>query len=213
MVRPARLLLLVLIAAPLIAAARAQTAGATTAATAEPAPAPLRLKHERPISDSLASALAASMPKYNPPPKPKPEDADVDLRDVDKPRNGIIRLPRYVVHEKKPPVFRERDIYTGGGLADLAKSRYLTPTYRLLNNVYIPFFSSSPEQRAMAMYAEDERLNNISDLTDSAKDVGRADPEAARYLKRVTDETYMRSSGFDGYRQSVAPDWVHPIGP
>ena len=45
-----------------------------------------------------------------------------DLRDIDKPRNGIIRLPNYTVQEKKPPVFRERDIYTREGLADLASA-------------------------------------------------------------------------------------------
>jgi hypothetical protein len=160
-----------------------------------PAPAP---KKDRPISTGVASALAASMPKYNPPPKPKPVDEDVDLREVDKPKNGIIRLPKYTVQEKKPPVFRERDIYTSGGLADLARNRYLTATDRILNRVTLPLFGTSPEARAMAMYAEDERLNNMSDLKDTAKDVSRTDPNEGAYIKRVTDQTYMRDSGF-GY--------------
>ena len=50
----------------------------------------------------------------------------------------------------------------------------------------------------MAMYEEDERLDNMSDLTETARDIGRVDPEAGSYIKRVTDETYMRNSGF-GY--------------
>jgi hypothetical protein len=160
-----------------------------------PAPA---AKKERPISSGVASALAASMPKYNPPPKPNPDDEDVDLRDVDKPRNGIIRLPKYTVQEKKPPVFRERDIFTRGGLADLAKSRYLTATDRVLNRVTLPLFGTSAEARAMAMYAEDERLNNMSDLKETARDVGYLDPAEGAYIKRVTEQTYMRDSGF-GY--------------
>ena len=155
-------------------------------------------KKDRPISAGVASALAASMPKYNPPPKPKPVDETADMRDVDKPKNGIIRLPKYTVQEKKPPVFRERDIYTSGGLAELARNRYLSPTDRVLNRVTLPLFGTSQEARALAMYAEDERLNNMSDLKDTAKDVSRTDPNEGAYIKRVTDQTYMRDSGF-GY--------------
>jgi hypothetical protein len=166
----------------------------TTEPLTTPPPKP---KKDRPVSTGVASALAASMPKYNPPPKPKPaDDDDVDLRDVDKPKNGIIRLPKYTVQEKKPPVFRERDIFNKGGLADLARSRYLSATYRILNGVTLPLFGTSPEARAMAMYAEDERLNNMADLKDTAKDISRTNPADGAYIKRVTDETYMRDSGF-----------------
>jgi hypothetical protein len=200
MVRLVRLPLLLLSTALVLSSGRAQTATPDPEA-GPPSPAPVRPRHDRAISSSLATTLAASMPKYNPPPKPKPEDADVDLREVDKPRNGIIRLPKYTVREKRPPVFRERDIYTSGGLAELAKRRYMTPGYRLLNSFYIPFVTSSPEQLAMALYAEDERLNNISDLKDTARDIGKADPQAATYLRRQTDETYMRTSGFGGYNR------------
>jgi hypothetical protein len=155
-------------------------------------------KRDRAMSDSVASALAASMPKYNPPPKPNPDEDQVDSRDVDKPRNGIIRLPKYTVQEKKPPVFRERDIYTRRGLADLATHRYISRLDHALNGYYIPFLSASPEERAMAMYAEDERLQNISDLKDTARTVGQSDPSGGTYLKRITDETYFRSGG-SGY--------------
>lgn len=156
-------------------------------------------KKERSVSAGVASALAASMPKYNPPPKPNPDDENVDLREIDKPRNGIIRLPKYTVQEKKPPVFRERDIYTRGGLEYLARDRYLSGTHRLLNRATLPiFFSTNPESLAMAMYAEDERLDNMADLKESARDISRVDPADGAYIKRVTDETYMRNSGF-GY--------------
>lgn len=165
-----------------------------------PAPKP---KRDRVMGDSLASSLAASLPKYNPPPKPKPEEENADLRETDKPRNGIIRLPKYTVQEKKPPVFRERDLYSNKGFSELAKQRYLTPTYRMLNSVYIPFFTASPEQHALAMYAEDERLQNISDLHDSANTVSKSDAADGAYIKRLTDQTYMRTSDY-GY-QSKQP--------
>lgn len=183
----------------------AQTAPAqpprdTAASAPAGSSAPAAPKRERAISNNLASALAASMPKYNPPPKPKPEDEDVDLREVDKPRNGIIRLPKYTVRDRKPPVFRERDIYTKGGLADLARRRYLTPTYRMLNSLYVPFFTASPTDQAMAMYAEDERLNNMAELEDNARTVSRSDPADGAYIRRLSNETYMRNTGF-GYER------------
>jgi hypothetical protein len=180
----------------------AQTAPPAAAASdrdpsLSPSPGSAHLKRDRPISDGVASSLAASMPKYNPPPKSKPED-DVDSREVDKPKNGIIRLPKYTVQERKPPVFRERDIYTAGGLADLARKRYITRLDLAMNRFYIPFLSSSPEERALAMYAEDERLNNMSDLKDVARTVGQTDAAGSRYIKRVSDDTYLRSGG-SGY--------------
>lgn len=177
----------------------AETPPAARAKTDGTEPAPAKPKRQRAISDNLASTLAASMPKYNPPPKPKPEDEDVDLREVDKPRNGIIRLPNYVVREKKPPVFTERDIYTRRGLGEVARQRYLTPTYRLLNSVYIPFFSSSPTEHALAMYAEEERLQNMAELEDDARTVSQSDPAEGTYIRRVSNDTFLRSSGF-GYR-------------
>jgi len=169
-----------------------------TVSVATPTPAP-PFKRERPISTDLAATLAAGMPKFNPPPKPPPEEEDIDLRDVDKPRNKIPRLPRYVVTDKKPPVFRERDLYTNRGIGELARKRYLTPAYALLNGLYIPFFSQSPTEHALAMYAEDERLQNMSDLKDTSKTLNRADDGTGTYVKKLSDETYMR--GFD-YRYS-----------
>jgi hypothetical protein len=161
----------------------------------EPAEAPAA-KH-RTVSNGVAAALAASMPKYDPP-KPvekKPEEEDVDLREVDKPRNQIIRLPEYVVQEKKPPVFRERDIYTQQGLAELAKRRYLSQSVQALNRYTIPLFGMSAEAYAMMLYAEDERLQNISDLNASADDVSLVNPENAREIREATRDTYQR--GFD----------------
>jgi hypothetical protein len=173
---------------------------APDAQTTDSEPANPRPKRERAISDNVAAQLAARMPKYNPPPKPKPEEEDIDLREVDKPRNNIIRLPKIVVQEERPPVFRERDIHTRQGLAELAMRRYLTPTHRLLNNFYIPFLTASPEQYAMTRYAEDERLANMSDLNDTADTISRTNPREGAYIRRLSNETYMRSGDVSDYR-------------
>jgi hypothetical protein len=173
---------------------------AQTAATpSDPAPAPAKPKRYRTVSPELAASLAATMPKYDPPkPAEKKPDDDADLRDLDKPKNQIIRLPKYVVQEAKPPVFRERDVNTSKGLADLAIRRYLSDADRALNSFRLPLFGASNESRALAMYAEDERLKNMADLNDTARTVGKTDPKEAAYIRSVTKDTYMRWSDF-GY--------------
>ena len=152
---------------------------------------------KRAVSQGVAEALAAGMPKYDPP-KPvekEPEEEAVDMREIDQPRNKIIRLPEYVVREKKPPVFRERDIYTTKGLSELAKKRYLSQSVQALNRYTIPLFGMSAEAYALMLYAEDERLKNISELNDTAKDISLVNPENAKEIKAATRDTYGR--GFD----------------
>ncbi len=156
--------------------------------------------NQRVISKNVAAALTASMPKYNPPKKEEKKPIDHrDRRDVDKPRNKIIRLPEYVVRQDKPPVFRERDIYTNKGLAELAKKRYLSETTLGLNSFTIPLFGIGAEAYSLMLYQQDERLKNISDLNETADDIDRVDPENAKEIREATRDTYGR--GFsDRYR-------------
>ena len=192
-------LLLTLLLPVLSPAVRAQTPATapadpagTATATAETR-TPDRPRRNRAVSDGLAASLAQTMPKYNPPPKPKPEeegDEPVDLRDVDKPRNKIIRLPKYVVQEPKPAVFRERDIYDKRNRTDLALDRYYGLNFGNVLGLNRPI--------ALAMYQEEERLQNMADLRDTARTVSVASKEDGAYIKRVSDETFMRTSGF-GY--------------
>ena len=159
-------------------------------------------KRSRPISSGVAAALAAASPKYTPPapkpppPPPKPEEEQPDLRDLDKPKNGIVRLPKYVVREPKPVIFSERTISTKKGLTDIAMKRYLTETDRVLNRFRIPLLTMTNEERALAMYAEDERLKNMSDLKDNATAAGMADAADGSFLKKEAQKTFLRSSDF-----------------
>lgn len=179
----------------LIALALASTAPlpAQNAPADQPAPVTSRdpAPRKRAVSSGVAAALAASMPKYNPPPKvePKPEDEQEDLRETDKPRNDIIRLPKFVVQEKKSPVLRERDLHTKDELADISLQRYAGLSY-------VPL-SGMNRGVALMMYQEQERLENISELKDDAQTARRAgDTDMSDYLKRETNRTYMRNSGF-----------------
>ncbi len=166
-------------------------------------------KRPRVISPEVAAALAAATPKYTPPapkpppPPPKAEEDLPDLRDIDKPKNGIVRLPKFIVQEKKPVIFTERAIHTQKGLVDIAMKRYITETDRVLNFLRIPFLTATTEARAMAMYAEDERLKNMTDLRDNGIDATKTDPATGSYILKEAQQTYLRSSDF-GWSRSAS---------
>ena len=119
---------------------------------------------------------------------------------MDKPQNEIIRLPKYVVRAAKPPIFREQDIHTAQGLADLAVKRYLSEfDYGVLNRFTLPLVGISPETRALQRYAEDQRLNNIHSLDATADAIARGgDSAESVYIKRATQDTYMRTIDWGG---------------
>ncbi|MBI5767635.1 MAG: hypothetical protein HZA93_07555 [Verrucomicrobia bacterium] len=182
--------------APAAAAPRSDGAALTAA---DSATAPTTTRRNRAISAEAAAALAAAAPKYAPPPPPPPKKVEEelpDLRETDKPKNNIIRLPKYVVQDRKPPVFTERDLHTEKGLAAIAMNRYLSETDRALNRFRIPFISMSSEQRALMMYAEDERLRKMDDFADRANMVQKSDAASGLYIKREVDKTFLRTNDF-----------------
>jgi hypothetical protein len=161
------------------------------------APAPRR---SRVISPEVAAQLSAAAPKFTPPPPApvaKPEEEEADLREVDKPKNGIIRLPKFIVREPRPPMLTERAVNTKKGLADIAVRRYISEVDRALNGFTLPFFGASAEQRALEMYAEDERLKNMADLQDSVRMVNATNKAAGANVKREVDRTFARPADFD----------------
>ncbi len=179
----------------------ASTSPVLTPAPAEKSQTSSAPKRTRAISSEVAAALAAAAPKYTAPapaPKvePKPEAELPDLREADKPKNTIVRLPKYIVREPKSPVFTERSISTEKGLKDIAMRRYISDVDRALNLANLPFFSALAERRALAMYAEDERLRNMSDLEDDAKAASKSDAAAGTYIRREAQKTYLRTSDF-----------------
>ncbi|HEX2855801.1 MAG TPA: hypothetical protein VHO24_21370 [Opitutaceae bacterium] len=166
-------------------------------------------KRSRAVSDGVAASISASMPKFTPQakaPEPKPESELPDLRETDKPRNTIIRLPEHVVREKAPPVLRERTVYTKEGMQALARQRYLTDVDLALNRFRIPLFSpisvggnssgNATTDRALLMYAEEERLQNMAELNDAAALVSASDKSAGLYIKREAQKTYIRRDDF-----------------
>lgn len=118
------------------------------------------------------------------------------MREIDRPKNTIVRLPQYIVREPKPVVLSERAVHTEQGLADIAVRRYISDVDRALNRFTLPLFGSSYQARALAMYAEDERLENMSELNDNARAASQSDPAAGAYIRREAQETFMRTPDF-----------------
>jgi hypothetical protein len=91
----------------------------------KPAPSAALATRPRLVSPELASRLAEAAPKYvSPSAPPAQSTAAVDARETDKPRNTIIRLPRYVVQESKLPDIAERELLTPKGKLELAYKLY-----------------------------------------------------------------------------------------
>jgi hypothetical protein len=176
-------------------------------------------------STAMSNAISSKLPKYQPPapPEQKPkdeeqskahvdpgmeesaDDLDTDESDEssgDKPRNKIIRLPKVVVEGYRAPVFKEKEINTKKGLGKVAVRRYMSAfDSEVLNRWTLPLIGISPEQRALAMYAEDERLKDMSDMKKSANDARKAGDKAeADALDKEAQKTFLRSGGMDWTR-------------
>ena len=145
---------------------------------------------------STAALIIAGLPKYDPPkPVPaKPAEQDVDLREVDKPQNEIVRLPAYYVRTARQAVLKEPDMVSQTGMADIGMKNY--PGLALT-----PFAWLNAMNRGIAkeMYLEDRRLQNISDLNESAISVGRGgDSAESDFIKRESQDTFLRPIDWGG---------------
>lgn len=196
---PSRALFLVLMtSAGLSAQTPAPAPAVPETQPAAPETQPTPPKRQRAISSDLANQLAASMPKYNPP-KPKesePEKAPAEAAPEEQPKNQIIRLPRVVVEGQRPPVFKENEVHTEKGLADLAVKRYFNETGLALNRFRLPLIGMTKEQYAMMLYEEDERLRRLGEAKDNISILRQTDPDAAAELEDDVNSTFIRSSGF-----------------
>ncbi len=207
MPRPLRLsLLTVLLALGLASSGHAQSTSApttrpaagttvftdptkTTGTPDAPVPAePAKPPHERVMSDEVAATLAVGMPKYNPP-KPVVKKPDDEPREEDKPKNGIVRLEKYIVREKRPAIFKDADITTAAGKADLALKRNA--------GLHAGNALGLNDPIALQMYREQERLDNMAELTDEARSAKRSgDAAAADYIMKQSQQTYLRDGNF-----------------
>jgi hypothetical protein len=177
---------------------------------ANPAPTTGEVPRARTVSPSVAAILATQVPKFDPnAPKPKSRLDPSELpatTDTQNPANKIIRLPEYMVLERRNGIPNETVVLTKKGLEEMAYKRYINSEIdRALNRFTLPFFGTSAKERAVQMYREDERLRNMADVADMARIASLTDAAAGMYIKKVGDQTYMRTSDF-GYQGGKSPD-------
>jgi hypothetical protein len=148
----------------------------------------------RSVSPGVAAALSAGAPRYTPPtPAPTPTPEVEDMKDVDKPKNGIIRLPKYVVHEARPPIFRNKDLFTMDGMLDLTMRRHAG---LMFGNILGLNSTNKPGSPAYQMMVDDERQDNMSDLLDTAHAMAQGgDFAEGSYILQQSQSTYMRGGG------------------
>ncbi len=153
-----------------------------------PALAPIQADEgsSRAVSPEIAADLASGMPRYAPPtPTPATTAEPQDLRDIDKPRNEIRRLPAYVVRETRPAVFRDRDLYNTKGLVDLS--------FKSHPGLIVGNFLGLNSKVAYEMYLDDQRLENIQDLAETAHAMALGGDKAeSDYILKESQQTYMR---------------------
>ena len=151
---------------------------------ASPGAAPER---PRPISPTLASQLNAAVPKFEPaaaPAAPKPIAPGTDLREIDKPRNTIIRLPNFEVQEEKIPEMKPRELLTQPERLRLAMKKYPG-----LHVGSLPFFSNHGV--ALTMQAEDERLERMKEMDDL---LSLLPASQQKQVKPMVDDAFQRKA-------------------
>jgi hypothetical protein len=203
--RPVRLSFVLV--AVYVTAVAAQDASplATASPISEPAAA------ERAVSPHVAELLAASIPKFRPPApaEKKSEPAEPTNHEGDKPANGIVRLPRYVVRESALPTPLE--VMTKRELEHYAMDRYLGPEDgfdRGFLNLFtiaglwkkipvlgqFPFVGSETnEDRALRLFDIAERkrkMEELSGLMNLTKEAG--DAVGSDKIKQEADQTFIR---------------------
>ncbi|HVW19872.1 MAG TPA: hypothetical protein VHC86_01545 [Opitutaceae bacterium] len=145
-------------------------------------------------SGEIAGALVNSLPKYTPPPPAAPGAKPAAAAEP-QPRNGIIRLPKVVVRQEKPPVFNEKQLYTPKSLEDIEIQRYTGLDPAKMPGVAAPITRFMFSDYAKQMQADADRQQNISDSSDMARAAALSgDPGESEYIKRVSNETFIRDS-------------------
>jgi hypothetical protein len=158
-------------------------ASTTTQAAEQPAPKP-RTK----LSDRILGEIVASIPVWRPPPPEPAEKAPPPPPDP-----SVVRMAPVVVKDYRLPRVEEKEWLTGKALdAELIKE-YLPPFDRLfLNRFTLPIVGVPQEARARMMYREDKRVSDLKWMNDEIDQMKRVDPEAAKELKEIRNNTFIR---------------------
>jgi hypothetical protein len=157
------------------------------------------------VSPQVAELLATGLPKFDPPkPEAQAQAEAPDQRDIDKPRNEIIRLPKMLVQAPRSPVFRDRDLYTRQALADAA----------LKANPGLAFgnLGGTNSRIAALMVLDQQRLEDMADLSDTASMAAAGGDKTEKdYVLRVSQDIFSRPPDWkwdQGSASGGTPAWM-----
>jgi len=142
------------------------------------------------------AAISTSLPRFKQLPAATPLDKQPDLRDFDKPRNKIVRLPvnmmeKYVVRGDRVPVFRNRDLYTKEGLIDLG--------FKDHPGLLIGNFFGLNKAAAYDAFLQDEHVAWNHEMADTAFAMAAGgDFEEAKTILSFTDSSAYRDLDTSG---------------
>jgi hypothetical protein len=152
------------------------------------------------VSPRVAALLTAATPKFVPTNSPAtPDSVPLNPGTAAQAGDGIVRLPSYIVRDRKVPSPQE---VNEAEVARRAMEHYLGPEngfdrgfLNLITSKQIPLLallgSVSNEARAMARYREDERLRMRADLMDLARLTNQAgDTAGAAKIKREVESAF-----------------------
>ena len=149
----------------------------------------------------LNTALADSLPKYNPakPEEKKPDDdSGPDRRDLDKPKNQIVRLPGVVVNAQQAPEVPNAAILAPQARADASMKRFVgvdpSKMSPVAAGVTRALFQAYADQQA----ADARREANLSDLKQTASTMSAAgDQSEGNFLQKAANDTSARPTDAD----------------
>lgn len=175
------------------ATAAERPAMVATRATPNTAAEPNQAHRPRAVSPATAAQLAAAVAKLEPPPPSAvatpPANPAIDLREVDRPRNTIIRLPSYLVREEKAVFLSEREVQTPRARLQLALKKH--PGLRLGS-----FWIFRNDGIALAMLAEEERLEQKQHFEELVQLMHFSDPGIKATAKQGVEHAFMREADF-----------------
>lgn len=141
------------------------------------------------VSSEVRTSLRDAIPQFEvPKPATPPPAPAADAG----PNNEIIRLPSVEVQADRPPVFKNEELYTKRDQATLALRKYaglnVTP-FAWINRLNAPI--------ARQMYEEDQRLQKMQDVSDTAAAFARTgDKETSSYIMKQSNSTFLRAPDF-----------------
>jgi hypothetical protein len=164
--------------------------GQTDSRAVSPDTSQAQKKKTRAISNETSSALSAGYSFQPQSPVEPSDEADlIDQRDLDKPRNEIIRLPKYMVEGQRPAIFRERDFYsTRAGMQQMQLQKFFGEG--LLNRRQL---GKTGEMYAAQSFWDDERLKGMTEMGRHASIYRLAGDDArANKAEREAKASYIR---------------------